>query len=195
MPGPLQAADQFPGQALAFHGHSYGSSQSTAAPFPMTPNSIRHVQLQPGQFVQVEAGHQVFVSQAPVQSMYSGPTVPGQVRQAMILEGNVVRGRQPDHLPAWLGQNLAYTHANPVGQSIPNRQMHSPTQVQAGPQVAPGPNPKAVYPTAAMRSQQLTQQTQHASSTGSVQAPLAPFLNEQLKRMVAEGGPRGRRGF
>lgn len=195
MPGPLQGADHFPDQALAFRGYSYGSSHASAVPVPMTPNSFRHVQLQPGQFVQVEAGHQIFVSQAPVQSLYSGPPAQGHLSQGMILEGNVVQGRQPDRLPAELGQNLAYTHANPVGQSVPNRQMHSPTQVQAGPQVTPGPNPKAVYPTAAMRSQQLTQQTQHAPSTGSVQAPLAPFLHEQLKRMLAEGGPSGRRGF
>lgn len=195
MPGPLQAADQFPDQGLAFHGQSYGSSHTTAAPFPMTPNSFRQVQLQPGQFVQVEAGQQVFVSQAPVQSMYSSPPVQGHASQGTILEGHVVQGRQPDHLPAWLGQNLAYTHANAVGQSAPNRQMHSPTQMQAGPHLIPAPNPKAVYPTAAMRSQQLTQQTQHAHSAGSVKAPLAPFLNEQLKRMLAEGGPSGRRGF
>ena len=194
-PGPLPAADQFSDQGLAFHGHSYGSSHTAAAPFSMTPSSFRHVQLQPGQFVQVEAGQQVFVSQAPVQSMYPSPPVQGHASQGMVLEGHVVQGRQSDHLPAWLGENLANTHANPVGQSPPNRQMHSPTPMQAGPQLTQGPNPKAVYPTAAMRSQQLTQQTQHVRSAGSVKAPLAPFLNEQLKRMLAEGGPSGRRGF
>ena len=193
-PGPLQAADQFP-QAVAFHGPSHGSTHPAATTVPMTPNSFRHVQLQPGQFVQVGAGQQIFVSQAPVQTIYSHPAVQGHVSQGMILEGHVNQGRQPDQLPAWLGQNLAYTHANPVGQSAPNRQAHSPPQMQAVFRLTNGANPKAVYPTAAIRSQQLTQQTQQVHSTANVKAPLAPFLNEQLKRMLAEGGPSGRRGF
>lgn len=193
VPG-LQAAEQFP-QGVAFHGHSLGSTHTSAATFPMTPNSLRHVQLQPGQFMQVEPGQQLFVSQAPVQSIYSNPPVRSHVSQGMIREGHVMQGRQPDHLPVWLQQNLAYTHGNPAGQSVANRQVHSPTQMQAGPHLSQGANSNAMYPTAAMRSQQLTQQTQHVHSTGSVKAPLAPFLNEQLKRMLAQGGPSGRRGF
>lgn len=196
MPGHMQTAGQFPDQGLALPGHSYASSLTNGTSLLRTPNSFRHVQLEQGQMVQVEGGRQVFVSQAPVQMMYSSPALQGHVvSQGMIHQGHVIQGRGADHLPAWLGQNLAYTLASPVVQSAPNGRMHSPTPMQAASYLNQGPNPKAVYPTAAMRSQQLSQQTQHGHSTASVKAPLAPFVNEQLKRMLAEGGPSGRRGF
>ena len=196
MLGPMQPAGQFPDQGLALPAHGYASSHANGASLLRTPNSLGHVPLEQGQILQVEGGRQVFVSQAPVQMMYSSPALQGHVvSQGMIHQGHVIQGRGADHLPAWLGQNLAYTLANPVVQSAPNGRMHSPTPMQAASYCSQGPNPKAVYPTAAMRSQQLSQQTQHGPSIASVKAPLAPFVNEQLKRMLAEGGPSGRRGF
>ena len=197
VPGPmLQNAGHFPDQGLALPGHSYASSHANGLSLLRTPNLLQHVPLEQGQIVQVEGGRQVFVSQAPVQMMYSSPALQGHVvSQGMIHQGHVIQGRGADYSPAWLGQNLAYTLASPAMQSAPHGRMHSPTPMQAAPYLGQGPNPKAVYPTAAMRSQQLSQQTQHGPSTASVKAPLAPFVNEQLKRMLAEGGPSGRRGF
>ena len=195
--GPLHAAaEPFSAHRPALNGHSYGPNHATAASFPTTANSFRPLHLQQAQFVQVEGG-QVLVSRAPVQALNPGAPVQGFVGQGVVHhQGRVIQGQGPDHLPAWLGQNLAYTHGSPVVQSAPQGQAYSPMQTQAASQFAQSPDPKAVYPTAAMRSQQLTSvQTHHAQPAGSVQAPLAPFLNEQLKRMLAEGGPSGRRGF
>lgn len=90
------------------------------------------------------------------------------------------------HTPFWAGQKLASAYALPPEQAARHQTEHvSPT--------SPPVNPKVLYPTAAMRSQQLS--SPQAPAANVVQAPLAPFLNEQLKRMVAQGGPSARRGF
>ena len=90
------------------------------------------------------------------------------------------------HMPSWMGHNLASAYAVPPEQAERHVTQHvSPTSTPV--------NPKVLYPTAAMRSQQLF--TPQAPAANVVQAPLAPFLNEQLKRMVAQGGPSARRGF
>ena len=192
LPGLLQAAQQFPNQGMASHRLGLDPSHNHVVTSPaMSPRSFWHVQPQQSQFVQG------LVSQAPVQTTYPSSAVRGFVSQGMTHQGQDVQLPGPDHLPAWLGQNLAYTHATtPSVHSGPNGQMQSSRQMQHTSHLSPGPNPKAVYPTAAMRSQQITSaQTHLAHSTSRVQAPLAPFLNEQLKRILAEGGPSGRRGF
>ena len=90
------------------------------------------------------------------------------------------------HMPSWMGHNLASEYAVPPQQSARHQTEHvSPTSLPV--------NTKVLYPTAAMRSQQLS--SPQAPAANVVQAPLAPFLNEQLKRMVAQGGPSARRGF
>ncbi len=100
-----------------------------------------------------------------------------------------VRGR-PQHgqtyVPSWMGHNLASAYAVPPEQAARHLNQHMS-------QTSPSVSPKVLYPTAAMRSQQLS--SPQAPAANVVQAPLAPFLNEQLKRMVAQGGPSARRGF
>lgn len=90
------------------------------------------------------------------------------------------------HMPFWLGHNLASAYAVPSEQAV-----RHPTQHILS--TSPPVNPKVLYPTAAMRSQQLS--SPQSAAANVIQAPLAPFLNEQLKRMVAQGGPSARRGF
>ncbi len=100
-----------------------------------------------------------------------------------------VQGRSQhgqSQLPSWIGQNLASAYAVPPEQTARHLTQH---MFQTSPPV----NPKVLYPTAAMRSQQMS--SPQAPAANVVQAPLAPFLNEQLKRMVAQGGPSARRGF
>lgn len=180
--GVLHAAQPFSAQGMALHGHTHGTKQAA----PTTANSFQPLQLQQAQFVQLEG----------VQALHPSAPIQGFVGQGMIDQGRVIQGQGPDHPPAWLGQNLAYMHGSPVVQSGSQAQVYSPMQMQPASQFAQSPDPKAMYPTAAMRSQQLTAvQTHQAQPAGSVQAPLAPFLNEQLKRVLAEGGPSGRRGF
>ncbi|KAL3148940.1 hypothetical protein ABBQ32_001801 [Trebouxia sp. C0010 RCD-2024] len=191
MTGVLHAAQPFSAQGMALHGHTHRPQQAA----PTTANPFRPSQLQHAQFVQLEGG-QVFGSQPPLQALHPNAPIQGFVGQGMIHQGRVIQGQGPDHAPSWLGQNLAYMHGSPAVHSAPQAQVYSPMQMQSASQSAHSPDPKAVYPTAAMRSQQLTSvQTHQAQPAGSVQAPLAPFLNEQLKRVLAEGGPSGRRGF
>ncbi len=90
------------------------------------------------------------------------------------------------HMPSWMGHNLASAYALPPEQAARHQTEHVST-------TSPPVNTKVLYPTAAMRSQQLS--LSQAPAANVVQAPLAPFLNEQLKRMVAQGGPSARRGF
>ncbi|KAL0035734.1 hypothetical protein WJX77_000797 [Trebouxia sp. C0004] len=90
------------------------------------------------------------------------------------------------HMPSWIGHNLASAYAVPPEQAA--RHLTQPM-----PQTSPPVNPNVLYPTAAMRSQRMS--SPQAPAANVIQAPLAPFLNEQLKRMVAQGGPSARRGF
>ncbi|DBA88714.1 TPA: hypothetical protein ACH3X2_004813 [Trebouxia sp. C0005] len=89
------------------------------------------------------------------------------------------------HMPSWTRHNLASAYAVPPEQARHLNQHMSQTSSPV--------TPRVLYPTAAMRSQQLS--SVQAPAANVVQAPLAPFLNEQLKRMVAQGGPSARRGF
>ena len=193
---PGQSMLQFPGQASTLTGFSPGLSHSAAAPaVAMTPKPFFQTQLQPSQLMHIEGGH-MFASQDPVQMVNQSSAVHGFVSQGFIHEGHAVQNQAPDQLPAWLGQNLGYTHGTPSQQPNPLSILQRPGQAQAAFHASQGPNPKMVYPTAAIRSQQLSSaQTSLTHSSTSVQAPLAPFLNEQLKRILAEGGPSGRRGF
>ena len=196
---------QLPNHAPAFVGFSQGVSHPAAPPAAVVSTPFYHAQFQPGQLVQTERG-QMFVSQAPVQLLQQGSAVSGLPSEGLVSHGStsqgysnqvhVMQAQASDQLPAWLSQNLGYTHGTPSQQLSPASLMHNPRQMNSASHRSQSSNPKMVYPTAAMRSQQLsTVQTSMTHSANSVQAPLAPFLNEQLKRMLKEGGPSGRRGF
>ena len=184
----------FPGQPSTFTGFSQALTHPTAASAAaMAPNPFFHSQLQPGQFLR---NCHMFASQDPAQVVHQSSALHGFVSQGFIHQGHVIQNPAAEQLPAWLGQNLAYTHATPPQQSSPVSTLQQPGQMPAVYHASQGPNSKMVYPTAAMRSQQLSSaQNALTHSSNSVQAPLAPFLNEQLKRILAEGGPSGRRGF
>ncbi len=171
----------------------------------MKPSLMQHPGLDQTPFYMTDGVHQGQTSHpvtAALDHQMSHYITSGQDRQQSVThaESNSVTEYhlgmqgQPQHgqihMPSWMGHNLASAYAVPPEQAARYRTEHvSPT----GPPV----NPKVLYPTAAMRSQQLSSSPQapQAPAANVVQAPLAPFLNEQLKRMGAQGGPSARRGF
>lgn len=170
MPGRslLQLQDQVPG-----HLDSLSQQQLPAHRSPvLDPQVLGHTDLSHHQLPVQTLHHQQSLSQVPM------PGSGGSVHKGG-LQGQ-------SNLPSWIGQNLASKYAEAPAQVAPRRYSQSLSPISQPLDL------KVLYPTAAMRSQQLLHQ---APSASVVQAPLAPFLNEQLKRMVAQGGPSARRGF
>lgn len=117
--------------------------------------------------------------------------VPFSLGQSQSVQDCVRPAQGPGQMSSWIGHNLASVHAVPTNQR--NRVGPSHIQNHVVSQFSQPADPKLVYPTAAMRSQQLS--SSQVSSGIAVQAPLAPFLNEQLRRVLAQSGPSARRGF
>ena len=122
----------------------------------------------------------------------------GYMSQHQAAAGHMAHSQPSGLLPPWIGQNLASAYAVPSSEleHLTPRQPSLRAPSTPGSQNG-GPSPRAVYPTAAMRSQQISssQAPPVTISGNTVQAPLAPFLNEQLKRMLAQSNPSARRGF
>ncbi len=150
---PSQAAqDMEIGQLQNAHHANFqsGRQQTPGRSFPQAQNQMLD-----------QIGHQQRFGHVGISNI----TEVGQGHQ-----GQLNQSHRPD-TPTWLGQNLASTYAVPPPQSKPFSQPQNPGHYVS--QVSQASDPKVIYPTAAMRSQQLSS---NAAPTGNkVQASLAPF--------------------